>query len=94
MSCSIILLSVKTNLGITGNYQDKTIEGYIEEVKQFMLDGGVKKSIVDSREATGIITRGVLDLWDYGNGEAGFSNYFLQRVTQLALKKEDTHEEL
>lgn len=83
-----MLKKVKSNLGITGSYQDETIKGYIEEVKQFLIDGGVNELIIESDEAIGIITRGVADLWNYGAGGASLSPYFIQRATQLALKDE------
>ncbi|MED4061701.1 carcinine hydrolase/isopenicillin-N N-acyltransferase family protein [Priestia megaterium] len=82
-----MLEKVKTMLGITGTYQDATIQGYIDEVKQFLLDGGVDASIVNADSSAGVIARGVADLWNYGSGQGRFSKYFLQRVTQLALKK-------
>ena len=86
-----MLEKVKTNLGITGTFQDTTIQGYIDEVKQFLLDGGVAKEIVEADTSAGIITRGVADLWNYGSGGTGFSPYFLQRATQLALKDGDSN---
>lgn len=80
-----MLEKVKSNLGITGTYQDTTIQGYINEVKAFLIDGGVaEENITD-----GIVTRGVADLWNYGSGGTGFSPYFIQRATQLALKVGD-----
>lgn len=85
-----MLEKVKTNLGITGTYQDKTIQGYIDEVKQFLLDGGVDKETVDAETSVGIITRGVADLWNYGSGGTSLSPYFLQRATQLAIKSSKT----
>lgn len=81
-----MLEKVKQYLGITGTYQDATIQGYIDEVKQFLIDGGVDKKIVDADTSVGIITRGVADLWNYGSGGTSFSPYFLQRATQLAFK--------
>lgn len=87
-----MLEKVKSNLGITGSYQDKTIQGYIDEVKDFLIEGGVDKSIVESEKVIGIITRGVADLWNYGSGGTSLSPYFIQRATQLAMKKvEDTN---
>ena len=77
---------VKTNLGITGIYQDSTIQGYIDEVKQFMLGAGVQKEVVDAETSVGVITRGVADLWNYGSGGTQLSPYFFQRVIQLASK--------
>ena len=73
---------VKTALGITGIYQDNTLNQYIAEVKAFLIDAGVPENKITS----GIITRGVADLWNYGAGEGKLSSYFMIRATQLALK--------
>lgn len=92
-----MLEDVKKNLGITGNFLDDTINGYIKEVKDFLLDGGIPEEIVESEKVIGIIIRGVSDLWNYGSGGTSFSPYFLQRVTQLSLKykkKENNNEQL
>lgn len=86
MPYTTILNDVKTSLGITGNYQDNTIQDYIDEVKAFMLDAGVDESVVNSIWAKGVITRGVADLWNYGSGGTNLSPYFIQRVAQLVLK--------
>lgn len=83
-----ILERVKAAIGITGNYQDKTISEYISEVKEYMIDSGVSETVVNSDVSAGTITRGVLDLWNYGGVK--LSDYFIQRVTQLAYKKIDT----
>lgn len=85
-----MLEAVKTNLGITGTYQDAVIQGYIDEVKQFLLDSGVDKEIVDSEKSAGIISRGVADLWNYGSGGTKLSEYFIQRATQLSFKEGET----
>ena len=77
-----MLEDVKIGLGITGTYQDATIDGYIAEVKAFLMDSGVKASSI----TTGVVVRGVSDLWNYGAGEGKFSEYFLQRAAQLAYK--------
>ncbi len=82
-----MLEKVKANLGITGTYQDTTIQGYIDEVKQFLIEGGVDESIVEDDLSAGLITRGVADLWNYGSGGTTLSPYFYQRVIQLAYKK-------
>ena len=81
-----MLEEVKKRLGITGEYQDDTIKGYIDDVKQFLLDGGVKKEVVDASSTVGVIARGVSDLWNYGSGGTSFSPYFLQRAIQLSGK--------
>lgn len=81
-----MLEEVKKRLGITGDYQDDTIQGYIDDVKQFLLDGGVNKDVVDASSTVGVIARGVSDLWNYGSGGTSFSPYFLQRAIQLSSK--------
>lgn len=87
-----MLEKVKKGLGITGEYQDETLQAYIDEVKQFMLDGGISESVVNSNESIGLIIRGVADLWNYGSGGTSLSPYFWQRVTQLALKESEVLE--
>ena len=79
---------VKSMLGITGEDQDETLRGYIEEVKGYMVSGGVSSSIINSTKATGCIARGVIDLWNYGAG-GSLSPYFMQRVSQLAMEVEE-----
>lgn len=76
------LADVKTALGITGTYQDATLQQYIDEVVAFLNDAGVASANITS----GIIARGVSDLWNYGAGEGKLSSYFMQRASQLALK--------
>ena len=81
-----MLEQVKQNLGITGRFQDKTIQGYIDEVKQFLIDGGVDEDNITS----GIVSIGVKDLWNYGSGDRSYSLYFIQRATQLAYKDSES----
>ena len=78
-----MLDNVKTALGITGNYQDNTLQQYIDEVTAFLVDSGVSESNITS----GIVARGVADLWNYGSGDGKFSQYFMQRAAQLSYKK-------
>lgn len=82
-----LLKKVKEALGITGDYQDPTLSIYIDEVKEFLRDGGVHEKIINSTAAIGVISRGVSDLWNYGSGNAQLSLYFMQRASQLALKE-------
>ncbi len=86
-----MLEKVKKSLGITGPYQDDTIQEYIDEVKRYLIDGGVLKEVVEHPSSSGIIARGVSDLWNYGSGGTSFSPYFIQRAIQLS---EKTVEEL
>lgn len=84
-----MLEKVKKGLGITGNFQDDTLQEYINEVRRFLIGSGVDKDIVYSEQAIGVITRGVADLWNYGSGGTNFSPYFIQRATQMALGGEE-----
>jgi hypothetical protein len=77
-----LLDDVKSALGITGSYQDDTLNAYIGEVKAFLKDAGVPEANITS----GVIARGVSDLWNYGAGEGKLSPYFMMRASQLALK--------
>lgn len=78
-----MLNDVKLALGITGTYQDETVNQYIIEVKDFLRDAGVKQSNITA----GIVSRGVSDLWNYGAAKGKLSDYFMQRAAQLAYKK-------
>lgn len=74
-----MLDSVKAALGITGDYQDNTLQQYINEVIAFLVDAGVDRLNI----TVGIVARGVADLWNYGGAEGKLSEYFMQRAAQL-----------
>lgn len=78
-----LLTDVKNALGITGEYQDNTLSVYVSEVIAFLVDAGVAETHITS----GLVARGVADLWNYGSGDGKFSQYFVQRAAQLSLKK-------
>lgn len=80
MTNSEMLTEVKKGLGITDNYQDDTLLVYINEVMTYIEQAGVKNADITS----GIVTRGVADLWNYGANNGKLSEYFYQRVTQLS----------
>lgn len=86
MTDAELLTEVKKRIGITGDYQDGTLTGHIQDVKDFMQDAGVSEEVMQTTKIIGAVTRGVSDLWDYGSGNGEFSPYFFQRVTQLAYK--------
>ena len=87
MTKAELLTKLKSGLGITGTYQDDTLQVYIDEVKSFMESAGVNKSVIESEAAVGCIIRGVADLWNYGSGSANLSPYFVQRLIQLSIKQ-------
>lgn len=76
------LADVKNALGVTGTYQDNTLQNYFDEVIAFLKDAGVPEASITS----GIVARGVSDLWNYGSGSGSLSRYFMVRASQLALK--------
>ena len=82
MADSTMLTKVKNALGITGDYQDDTLSEYVDEVVAFLEDAGVSASNITS----GVVARGVSDLWSYGSGDGKLSEYFLQRAAQLAYR--------
>ena len=86
MTAAELLTEVKKRIGITGDYQDDTLTGHIQDVKDFMQDAGVSEEVMQTTKIIGAVTRGVSDLWDYGSGNGEFSPYFFQRVTQLVYK--------
>lgn len=80
-----LLMGIKERLGITGNFHDRMLLDYAEDVRYYMFSAGVDPRVVHGEAAIGCIARGVADLWNQGAGEGRFSDMFLQRVTQLAL---------
>ena len=79
---TVTLENVKNMLGITGDDQDNTLQGYFDEVISFLEDAGIKAENITN----GIVARGVSDLWNYGSGEGKLSEYFIQRAIQLQYK--------
>lgn len=83
MNSNTLLQDVKNSLGIVGNYQDATLNVYIAEVIDFLLDMGVTHANISN----GLVSKGVADLWNYGNDGGKLSDYFIQRATQLSYKR-------
>lgn len=75
--------AVKAALGITGDYQDSTIQIYYDEVMSFLSDSGIPAAKI----TPGLVARGVTDLWNYGEAGGKLSEYFYQRAAQLAIKQ-------
>lgn len=84
-----MLEAVKNSLGITGTYQDTTIQKWIDEIKELMIDGGIPLSVVNDKKSAGVIAKGIDDLYFQKND---LSEYFWQRATQLAYKDGDKNE--
>lgn len=88
-----MLSEVKTRLGITGTFQDAALQGFIDDVKNFLMDAGVPEDVISSRASVGVIARGVADTWNYGSGDGEFSQMFCQRAEQLRHQTEVTDNE-
>lgn len=84
MADSTLLSSVKSALGVTGNFTDDTISVYIDDVVDYMTGAGVPQAVI--LRSAGVVARGVSDLWDNDGGNVKFSPYFYDRVSQLALR--------
>lgn len=82
-----LLAAVKVNLNISGTQFDNQLTNYIEDVKGYLKSAGVSYTtncdVVGSTLAVGVISRGVADLWNYGNGDTQLSPYFYERADQL-----------
>ena len=83
MTDAELLTKIKNGLGITGTYQDNTLQVYVDDVKSFMKSAGVSDDVIQSEVSAGCIMRGVADLWNYGAGSANLSPYFQMRLIQL-----------
>ncbi len=79
---NVTLADVKNAIGITGNYQDATLQIYFDEVVDFITNAGVSPANISA----GLVARGVTDLWNYGSAGGRLSEYFYQRVAQLRYK--------
>lgn len=84
MADAAILTGVKAALGVTSDFMDTTISVYIDEVTDYMLGAGVPDSVIAA--SVGVIARGVNDLWTASSGDAKYSPYFYDRVSQLVLR--------
>lgn len=84
MADAAILAGVKAALGVTSGFMDTTISIYIDEVTDYMSGAGVPDSVIAA--SVGVIARGVNDLWTASSGDAKYSPYFYDRVSQLVLR--------
>ncbi len=82
-----ILAYVKKALNITGDFQDEALKAFIKEVNNYLLNAGVDEKKINTEPTFGAVTRGVIDLWNYGAGDGQLSPYFYERVIQLAAKE-------
>ncbi len=79
-----ILEEVKKRLGVTGTYHDNTLNGFINDTKEYLKSAGVDNP--DNDNCVGVISRGVADLWNMGAGEGKFSAIFYERAIQVSME--------
>lgn len=79
------IAQIKQALGIGDGIPDATINVWLSDVKDFMLNAGVPTSVINAQSTIGTLARGVSDTWNYGDGNTSYSMVFKMRVTQLAL---------
>ena len=84
MADAAILAGVKAALGVTSDFMDTTISIYIDDVTDYMSGAGVPDSVIAT--SVGVIARGVNDLWTASSGDAKYSPYFYDRISQLVLR--------
>ncbi len=77
----VTLAEVKKSLGIVGDYQDDLIQNYMKEIIDFIKKAGVAETAITA----GLVARGISDIWNYGAGQGKLSEYFIWRVSQLAI---------
>lgn len=92
MTDAEILTVVKQMLfgSAAGTFRDDMLTAYINEVKDFMKNAGVKDNVIISASSVGVIALGVSDLWNYQSGGVKLSEYFKQRVIQLSRESGET----
>jgi len=91
MADANLINAVKKARGMTGTFeaQDSQLSMEIDEIVGYMVDGGVSKEVANSEASAGVIARGIEDI-KYNGGK--LSDYFYQRVTQLAYRSATTEE--
>lgn len=89
---ALLLQAVKIRLGVTGDFQDTLITGYVLDTIEYMVSAGVDRETAESVSSAGVIARGVSDLWNYSAGDVKFSDFFTQRVLQMRAENETEDE--
>lgn len=87
MNDTELLQEVKNRMLITTDYHDEMLKGFIRDTKEFLIDSGVLKEVVDSEVSVGVIARGVADLFNVGTGDGEYSSLFYKRAIQLTYKE-------
>ena len=79
----VTLQQIKDATGITGEYQNGTLQIWMDEVIAFLKRSGVREDDMTA----GIVARGVMDLWNLGAGDGEFSDSFYKLAAQRSYTK-------
>lgn len=88
MADAKVLEAVKKSRRETGSFKelDAALMADIDEVIGFMVGAGVPEKVANSEASAGVIARGIEDIKHNGGK---LSEYFYQRLTQLAYTSEE-----
>lgn len=67
-------------------YHKQSVQPYYEDGKDFLLDAGVPKEVVESDKSIGCLARYILDTYNLNGAAVDLSPFFFRRLKQLQLK--------
>ena len=82
--------TVYAAMGFADNTNVAQIRPFYDDVVDFIQGAGITDKTVLSGKISGLITRGCMDLWDYGSGAGQLSDYFYTRLNQLKSRKRNS----
>ena len=78
-----LLEMIKHDNQLFGTQHDMTLTIKIETIKGYLRSAGVSEAVIGSTLAVGVISRGVMDIWNYGNGDTKLSPFYYELADQL-----------
>lgn len=75
-----LLAQIKRDNQLSGEHN---LEIKIATIKGYLRSAGVSNDVVNSTLAVGCISRGVMDIWNYGNGDTKLSPFYYELADQL-----------
>lgn len=76
-----LLKEIEKDNDLSGTPHDLKIK--IATIKGYLRSAGVADAVLGSTLAIGCISRGVMDIWNYGNGDTKPSPFFYELAEQL-----------
>lgn len=78
-----LLEYIKNDNNLYGTQHDMTLQVKIATIKGYLKSAGISDNTIGSTLAIGVISRGVMDIWNYGNGDTKLSPFFYELADQL-----------